>query len=109
MPLGTEMKGMEQMAYDSARHDKGPPRSGWIGSNGLQHSHLVLGMLCIDRTGLGVDALLADIVDMLHGSLPSLYHGLVLRVKPGRLRNVFLSHGEWCFPCRILCVEGGKE
>jgi hypothetical protein len=54
-------------AYNCAGHDEGPQGGHGIGIDGLEHAHLVLGILCLDGAGL-VDALLlvgeGAIVDM---------------------------------------------
>jgi len=40
------------VAYNGEGHDKRPKGSHGVGSNGVQHAHVVLRVLCLDRIGL---------------------------------------------------------
>lgn len=81
------------MAYNGAGHGKGPKRSHGVSSNGLEHTHVVLQVLCldgipplgIDRLLLGSKCLVLDIVGMLN-----------LVAALGRLCIGGVAHVGWC-------------
>lgn len=84
----------ECVAHNSAGHDKGPERSHGVRSNGLEHTHVVLRILCLDSI------LLLGICRLVLGSVRLVFNivGMLDLLAALGLYIDGVAHVGWCLP-----------